>query len=74
MYYYRNRYYDPTKARFVSEDPIGWASGQTNAYAYVGWESGTVQRSNGVAGSSGSYASSNWAESQSGFGRRSEMV
>jgi uncharacterized protein RhaS with RHS repeats len=23
-------------ARFISEDPIGWASGQTNAYAYVG--------------------------------------
>jgi hypothetical protein len=23
-------------ARFISEDPIGWASGQTNNYAYVG--------------------------------------
>ncbi|WP_408506281.1 RHS repeat-associated core domain-containing protein [Paraburkholderia sediminicola] len=33
--YYRNRYYSPTTARFISEDPIGWASGQTNAYAYV---------------------------------------
>jgi len=22
--------------RFISEDPIGWASGQTNNYAYVG--------------------------------------
>ena len=36
LYYYRNRYYSPATARFVSEDPIGWASGQTNAYAYVG--------------------------------------
>jgi hypothetical protein len=26
----------PGCARFISEDPIGWASGQTNNYAYVG--------------------------------------
>ncbi|WP_454805725.1 RHS repeat-associated core domain-containing protein [Paraburkholderia fungorum] len=36
MYYYRNRYYDPATARFIREDPVGWSSGQTNAYAYVG--------------------------------------
>ncbi|MGC4062293.1 MAG: RHS repeat-associated core domain-containing protein [Aquabacterium sp.] len=36
LYYYRNRYYMPACARFISEDPIGWASGQTNNYAYVG--------------------------------------
>ncbi|MFM0734149.1 DUF6531 domain-containing protein [Paraburkholderia sediminicola] len=35
LYYYRNRYYSPSTARFISEDPIGYASGQTNAYAYV---------------------------------------
>lgn len=35
LYYYRQRYYSPGTARFISEDPIGWASGQTNAYAYV---------------------------------------
>ncbi|WP_183081549.1 RHS repeat-associated core domain-containing protein [Paraburkholderia fungorum] len=35
MYYYRNRYYSPATGRFISEDPAGWASGQTNAYAYV---------------------------------------
>jgi RHS repeat-associated protein len=34
--YYRSRYYSPQTGRFISEDPIGWASGQTNAYAYVG--------------------------------------
>jgi RHS repeat-associated protein len=36
LYYYRSRYYSPQTGRFISEDPIGWASGQTNAYAYVG--------------------------------------
>ncbi|WP_236001968.1 RHS repeat-associated core domain-containing protein [Paraburkholderia elongata] len=35
MYYYRNRYYSPATGRFISEDPIGYASEQTNAYAYV---------------------------------------
>jgi RHS repeat-associated protein len=36
LMYYRARYYMPGCARFISEDPIGWASGQTNNYAYVG--------------------------------------
>jgi len=36
IYFYRNRYYMPSCNRFISEDPIGWASGQTNNYAYVG--------------------------------------
>jgi RHS repeat-associated protein len=35
-YYYRNRYYNATLKRFISEDPIGWGSGQANNYAYVG--------------------------------------
>jgi RHS repeat-associated protein len=36
LYYYRSRYYSPQTGRFISEDPVGWASGQTNGYAYVG--------------------------------------
>ncbi|AOY95578.1 hypothetical protein BKK79_27980 [Cupriavidus sp. USMAA2-4] len=36
LYCYRARYYDPETGRFVSPDPIGWAAGQTNGYAYVG--------------------------------------
>jgi RHS repeat-associated protein len=36
LYYCRARYYMPGIARFISQDPIGWASGQTNNYAYVG--------------------------------------
>jgi RHS repeat-associated protein len=35
LMYYRARYYNPACARFISEDPIGWASGQVNNYAYV---------------------------------------
>jgi RHS repeat-associated protein len=36
LYYYRARYYSPAMGRFVSQDPIGWAAGQTNGYSYVG--------------------------------------
>ncbi len=36
LYYYRARYYDPTLERFISEDPIGFASGDFNWYRYVG--------------------------------------
>jgi len=35
LYFYRARYYSPALGRFISSDPIGWASGQTNNYAYV---------------------------------------
>jgi type VI secretion system secreted protein VgrG len=34
--YYRARYYHPTLQRFLSEDPIGFAGGDVNLYAYVG--------------------------------------
>lgn len=34
LYYVRNRWYDPTLARFISQDPIGLAGG-LNTYAYV---------------------------------------
>jgi len=33
--YYRARYYHPGLQRFVSEDPIGFAGGDPNLYAYV---------------------------------------
>jgi RHS repeat-associated protein len=36
LYYYRARYYSPTMQRFISEDPSGFAGGDTNLYAYVG--------------------------------------
>jgi RHS repeat-associated protein len=34
--YYRARYYDAALGRFISEDPIGFAAGDTNIYRYVG--------------------------------------
>ncbi len=33
--YYRARYYDPIRSRFVGEDPIGAAGGDRNFYAYT---------------------------------------
>jgi uncharacterized protein RhaS with RHS repeats len=32
----RARYYDPKIGRFISEDPIGFAGGDVNFFAYVG--------------------------------------
>jgi RHS repeat-associated protein len=34
--YYRARYYDAGVGRFIREDPIGFAAGDTNIYRYVG--------------------------------------
>jgi RHS repeat-associated protein len=35
LYFHRARYYNPVIGRFISEDPIGFAGGQENLYAYV---------------------------------------
>jgi len=35
LYYMRARYYDADTGRFISEDPIGFAGGDFNLYAYV---------------------------------------
>ncbi len=35
LYFYRARYYDPRTGRFISEDPIGFAAGDTNLNRYV---------------------------------------
>jgi RHS repeat-associated protein len=35
LYYYRARYYDPHTGRFLSEDPLGFAAGDTNLSRYV---------------------------------------
>ena len=35
LYYYRSRYYDPTVGRFLSEDSLGFSSGDFNLYRYA---------------------------------------
>jgi RHS repeat-associated protein len=35
LFYYRGRYYNPSLQRFISEDPIGFRSGDFNLFAYV---------------------------------------
>ncbi len=35
LYFYRARYYSPVNQRFVAEDPIGFAGGGVNFYAYA---------------------------------------
>ncbi|WP_018412297.1 RHS repeat-associated core domain-containing protein [Methyloversatilis thermotolerans] len=36
LVYYRARYYHPEIGRFISKDPLGYAAGDVNFYAYVG--------------------------------------
>jgi RHS repeat-associated protein len=35
LYYYRSRYYSTSDQRFLSADPLGFNSGDSNLYAYV---------------------------------------
>jgi RHS repeat-associated protein len=36
LYFYRARYYSPVLARFINEDPLGFAGSGPNVHAYVG--------------------------------------
>ncbi|HVN90971.1 MAG TPA: RHS repeat-associated core domain-containing protein [Candidatus Binataceae bacterium] len=35
LYYYRARYYNPSLQRFISQDPLGFAGGDVNAFTYA---------------------------------------
>jgi RHS repeat-associated protein len=35
LYFYRARYYSPASQRFIAQDPIGFAGGDPNIYAYA---------------------------------------
>ncbi|MFC5769746.1 RHS repeat-associated core domain-containing protein, partial [Thauera sinica] len=79
----RARYYDPGRGRFISEDPLGFAAGDVNFYAYVGNNpvnytdpSGEVAVvgmiyggiAGGVGGAISGYASEGWSGAAKGFG------
>jgi RHS repeat-associated protein len=49
LYFNRARYYNPVTARFISEDPIGFAGG-VNKYAYVGDNPITLSDPTGKSG------------------------
>ncbi len=36
LYFYRARYYDPMRGRFLAEDPVAFAAGDLNLVLYVG--------------------------------------
>lgn len=48
LYYYRARYYSPQQQRFISGDPIGFAGGGPNLYAYVGNSPGNYTDPSGL--------------------------
>jgi RHS repeat-associated protein len=50
LYFYRARYYDPNTGGFISEDPIGFASEDTNIYRYVGNSPTNAIDPSGLAG------------------------
>ncbi len=48
LYYYRNRYYNPSTGRFIERDPIGYAAGSLGLYEYVGNNSANVTDASGL--------------------------
>jgi RHS repeat-associated protein len=70
LYYYRARYYSPTFQRFVSQDPLGLAGGDTNFYRYSHSDPVSSRDPFGLsvlfAGSGGSSATGSFGATSSG--------
>jgi len=49
LFYNRARYYDPSAGRFLSEDPLGFLSGDVNFYAYVQNDSTSLTDPDGLS-------------------------
>jgi RHS repeat-associated protein len=47
--YYRARYYDPSVGRFLSEDLLGFLSGDANFYSYVQNDSTSLSDPDGLS-------------------------
>jgi RHS repeat-associated protein len=67
LYYMRARYYDPQIGRFISEDPIRFAGGDVNLYAYAGNNPVNFVDPFGLA-------VGDWWDLQANFSRASEIA
>ncbi len=56
LIYYRNRYYDPSIGRFLSEDPTGYAGLDENLYRYVSNDPINTVDPTGLVGEMATYA------------------
>jgi RHS repeat-associated protein len=59
LYYYRARYYDGGTGRFIGQDPVKFAAGDTNLQRYVGNRPATATDPTGLD----EYGDAIWAES-----------
>src|SRR5207248_1117942 len=55
LYYFRARYYDPATGRFLSQDPLSFAIGDSNLYRYVGNSPANEVDPTGLQGSGGGF-------------------
>jgi len=55
LFYYRARHYDPVIGRFIQADPVGFAGGDVNFYAYVGGNPLAFNDPYGLAAIAGGY-------------------
>jgi len=74
LYFYRARWYDAQAGRFISEDPLGFAAGDTNVQRYVGNSATNLRDPSGMdpglafdpyaarGGSTGSGETWNWGQ------------
>ncbi len=70
--YYRARYYNAETGRFISEDPIGFNSGDMNAFRYVANNPMTYVDPSGLLGIVGALSGPGSAAAMGGLGGKQE--